>query len=314
MEISVWNRGLSESYLRLAVQLGASCVDFGSEFDFPGVRETGCPDLDAALQIKQKLASWGLRFNRVTLPEIPAEFMRGESDDAAERSCAALRVFGRAGVPIASQRFAGASFPGRTAQWHTSHRGGYPSRTESLAAGDAGATPAPEELSLWWERFVLVYRKLTPVAEECGIRITAHPSDSPVPDAPISGLGLHRLFDACPSPQVGCIYCCGTRAEAGGSPLVLDEINAFGRKSRIFMVHFRNVRGSFATAGGSEEVLLDDGDMNMLAVVKALDKVGFDGCLNPDHCPQLEGDGEGAHHSLSYSVGYIKALLLTLAS
>ena len=314
MQISLWKYTMSDSYLRLAVQLGVNCIDFGSEYDFPGVRETGCPDLDGVLQIKRRLASWGLRFNRVTLPEIPAEFMTGESDEAAERSCAALRVFARAGVPIASQRFAGATFPGMTAQWATSHRGGYPSRTESLAAGDAEARPTAEELSLWWERFILVFSKLTPVAEECGIRITAHPSDSPVPDAPINGLGLHRLFDAFPSPQVGCIYCCGTRAEAGGSPLVLDEINAFGRKSKIFMVHFRNVRGSYATSGGFEEVLLDDGDMNMLQVLRALDRAGFDGCLNPDHIPGLEGDGGDVRQALAYSVGYIKALLLALTS
>ena len=49
------------------------------------------------------------------------------------------------------------------------------------------------------------------------------------------------------------------------------------------MVHFRNVRGSLATAGGYEETLLDDGDMNMFKIMLALREVGFDGCLNPDH-------------------------------
>ena len=102
MEISVWNQGMSDSYLRLAVQLGASCIDFGSEYDFPGVRETGCPDLDGVLQIKGKLATHGLRINRVTLPQIPAEFMAGEDDGAAERSAAALLVFAdaRRAVPV----------------------------------------------------------------------------------------------------------------------------------------------------------------------------------------------------------------------
>jgi mannonate dehydratase len=240
--------------------------------------------------------------------------MTGESDDAAERSCAALRVFAKAGVPIASQRFAGDTFPDMTSRWQSSHRGGYPGRAERLVESSAVIKPSAEALSLWWERLILVYGKLTPVAEECGIRITAHPSDSPVPGTPISGQGLHRLFDAFPSSQLGCIYCCGTRAEAGGSSLVLDEINTFGRKSKIFMVHFRNVRGSFATSGEFEEVLLDDGDMNLLQLLRALDMVGFDGCLNPDHYPLLEGDGGDVSQALAYSVGYIKALLLTLTS
>ena len=314
MRVSVWNRSLSDSYLRLVVQLGADCIDFARETDFPGVAENGCPNLEGVLAIKHRLQSWGLRINRVTLPEIPAEFMNGDSDDAVERSCAALRVFAQAGVPIASQRFAGAAFPGTIRRWQAAHRGGYLSRAESLDGGDPKAKPGPKELALWWERFLQVYGKLTPVAEESGIRITVHPSDSPVPDAPISGQGLHRLFDAFPSPQLGCIYCCGTRSEAGGSSLVLDEINAFGRRSKIFMVHFRNVRGSFATSGGFEEVLLDDGDVNMLRILRELDKVGFDGCLNPDHYPQLEGDGGDVNQALAYSVGYIKALLLSLTT
>ena len=72
-------------------------------------------------------------------------------------------------------------------------------------------------------------------------------------------------------------------------PLVLDEINNYGRKGKIFMIHLRNVRGSLATAGAFEEVLLDDGDMNMFKIVLELHKVGFDGCLNPDHIPSYGG-------------------------
>jgi mannonate dehydratase len=73
------------------------------------------------------------------------------------------------------------------------------------------------------------------------------------------------------------------------------------------------VRGSLATAGGFEETLLDDGDMNMFKVLLELDRVGYDGCLNPDHIQKLEGDGEHARHGLAYSIGYIKALLAALA-
>ena len=128
-----------------------------------------------------------------------------------------------------------------------------------------------------------------PIAEEYDIKLAIHPSDIPLPDTPFGTLGFHRVIDAFPSPNVGYLYCCGTRAEAGGLPLVLDEIQNYGRKGRIFMVHFRNVRGSLATAGGYEETLLDDGDMNMFKIVRALKEVGFDGCLNPDHIFPIEG-------------------------
>ena len=153
-----------------------------------------------------------------------------------------------------------------------------------------------------------------PIAEEYDIKLAIHPSDIPLPDTPFGTLGFHRVIDAFPSPNVGYLYCCGTRAEAGGLPLVLDEIQNYGRKGRIFMVHFRNVRGSLATAGGYEETLLDDGDMNMFKIVQALEEVGFDGCLNPDHIFPLEGDGSDAGGALAYSVGYIKALSAALAA
>ena len=76
------------------------------------------------------------------------------------------------------------------------------------------------------------------------------------------------------------------------------------------MIHLRNVRASLATAQAFEEVLLDDGDMNMFKVLLELQKIGFDGCVNPDHIPNIEGGSSG----LAYSIGYIKALLASLAA
>ena len=61
-------------------------------------------------------------------------------------------------------------------------------------------------------------------------------------------------------------------------------------------------------------MLLDDGDMNMFKILLALHKVGFGGCLNPDHIPQIEGDSKDASLGLAYSIGYIKALLAGLAA
>lgn len=316
MRISVWDGGLSDSYLKKVTQLGADCIDFGGGNSFPGVEQQGYPDLDEVVKIKRRIHSWGLEINRVTLPDITERFMKGEDggERDLENSAAALRVFAEAGVPIARQRFAGDTFNEQLTRFNTEHRGGYKSRAESLyLTRDRPATPDKEELEQWWANFCRVYERLVPIAEECGIRLAIHPSDSPLPDTPFGSLGFHRVTDTFPSRQVGYLYCCGTRAEAGGEPLVLSEINNYGRKGRIFMIHLRNVRGSLATAGGFEEVLLDDGDMNLFKVLLELRKVGFAGCINPDHIPGIEGDGADAHQGLAYSVGYLKALLAALA-
>ena len=189
------------------------------------------------------------------------------------------------------------------------------SRADSLGLQrDKSPLPSPEELEDWWAHFCRLYERLVPIAEEEDIKLAIHPSDSPLPDTPLGGLGFHRVIDAFPRRQVGYLYCCGTRAEAGGSPLVLDELHNYGRKGRLFMIHFRNVRASLATAGGFEETLLDDGDMNMFKLLLELQRVGFDGCLNPDHIPAIEGDSATAYQGLAYSIGYIKAMYAALVA
>lgn len=310
MRISVWPGDLSDSYLRHVTQLGVDCIDFGGAEAFPGVAERGVPDPEGVLAIKKRLSSWGLAINRVTLPNIGEAFMDGEPglDHELEAACAALRVFGEAGVPIARQRFGGDAMPYLTQPYQSVHRGGYLSRGEYAHRSQPEPRSA-KALDGWWGQFRLVYGRLVPIAEEVGVKLALHPSDTPYAGAPLDSLGYHRVIDLFPNPCVGYLYCIGTRAEAGGSALVLDEINTFGRKGRVFTVHFRNVRGSLATAGGFEEVLLDDGDMNMARILGALQQVGFDGCINPDHIPALEGDHAPTSVGLAYSVGYIKALL-----
>ncbi len=311
MKISVWDGGLSDSYLRQVTQLGAEGIDFGGGTAFPGVTERGYPDFDEVVRIRKRIRSWGLDINRVTLPDITEKFMQNQpgGDEELENACEAVRVFGKAGIPIVRQRFAGDTFD--LSEHYTSvHRGGYTSRGERPIRSDPPPqVPTHEELDQWWSRFVTVYEALVPLVEEMGILLALHPSDIPHPNTPFGGLGFHRVIDIFPSANVGYLYCCGTRAEAGGSSIVCDEISNYGRKGKIFTVHMRNVRGSLATADGFEEVLLDDGDMNIAKIIKELQKVGFNGFINPDHIPSLEGDV-----GLAYSVGYLKAILASLAA
>ena len=344
IRISASAGDLSDSHLRRITQLGVDAVDFGEARDLPGVRERGYPDLDALIEIKKRVRSWGLDVNRVTLPDVTEGFLRGEAgtERELENAVQSLKVFGDAGFTLASQRFEGSNFNHLVTFYRSEHRGGYlgsggsvwrtggrppdltPEELEHARTGAGGRSaywprfaddepPTQAQLDAWWSGFRRVYDRLVPVAEEYDIRLATHPADIPLPDTPFGTLGFHRIIDAYPSRNVGYVYCCGTRAEAGGLPLVLDEIHNYGRKGRIFTVHFRNVRGSLATSGGYEEVLLDDGDMNMFKIVLELRKVGFDGCLNPDHYFPLEGDGAASEQALAYSIGYMKALLASLA-
>ncbi|WP_240762011.1 mannonate dehydratase [Paenibacillus thalictri] len=315
MKVSVTlNRtDVTDSHLRLLSQIGVDCVDFGNGNAFAGVAEQGYPDLDGLLALKRRIQSWGMDINRVTLPNISEKFITASegSEKELDHAATALTVFAEAGIPIVRQRIAGDNRFDSQIMYTAVHRGGMTNRGENWA-GVMNGLPSREQQEMWWGRFCDIYGRLVPLADKYNIKLAMHPSDTPLPGMPFGSLGFHRIIDAFPSKRVGFIYCTGTRGEAGGSALVLDEINHFGRKGRIFSVHLRNVRGSLATASGFEEALLDDGDMNMFKLLLELRKVGYDGCLNADHMPHLAGDS--AEHTLAwcYSVGYIKALLAAL--
>jgi len=310
MKVAVWGKDLADSYLKYVCQLGADAID---GLPIPNEAGKGYFDLDETLKIKKKIASWGMEINRTSLPYLSENYVKdGDgAEDELEDCCQSLRVLGEAKLPLGRVGFANDTYAWMRKNHTAVHRGGYVYRGEGVKEGTV--PPSAEDQKFYWGRVCHAYEKLVPIAQEYGVKLIMHPSDPPSPDAPFGGLGFHRLIDAFPSPSVGYLYCCGTRCQAGGQPLVLDEIHNYGRKNRIFMVHFRNVRGSIATANGFEEVLLDDGDMNMFKILLELRRVGFDGCLQPDHCPHLEGDNDDALQSLGYAVGYIKAMLAALA-
>ncbi len=319
VSVQVSHTDLNDRLLTQLTQLGVDCLDLTNGTSFPGVEEQGYPDLEELLTLRERVRDYGLRINRVTLPDIDASFMAGDADEEAiSNSVRALEVFAEAGFPIARQRFAGSTFPDLTQRYEATQRGGVISRGERLTGSgvqdDANsARPSSAALDAWWERFFAVYDELVPVADDRDIKLGMHPSDTPNHHVPFDGIGLNRLLDRYRSPQVGLIYCVGTRAEAGGSALVLDELNHFGRKNRLFLVHVRNVRGSLATAGAFEETMLDDGDLPIFRILAELERVGFDGCINPDHIPRIEGDTDDRMIGWGYGVAYLKAMGAALA-
>lgn len=322
VSVTVSTCALLDNDLKQMSQLGVDCIDFGVGSSFPGVREQGYPDLDQLLALKRKVRSYGMDINRVTLPDITKSFMLGQpgSEKEVEHACSAVRVFAEAGITLVRQRFAGDVFNELAEKYTAVQRGGTKSRGEALMRKPELQPPSMEQMESWWSRFHDVFSKLVPLAEQYNMQLAVHPSDTPHPNTPFGGIGFHRVIDMFPSRNVGFVYCAGTRGEAGGTPLVLDEIYQYGRKNRIFLVHFRNVRGSLATAGGFEEAMLDEGHMNMAKILLALHQVGYNGCINPDHIPLMEIDRVNRNPDVSnmnwvgwsYAVGYVKALLAAL--
>jgi len=280
MKIVLREGELSDDYLRFAKKIGADGIDIHSSHNLPGIEEQGYVDLKGLLKLRDRLRSEGLGIFRVSLPT-PSKFLKNEpgAEEEVQRLCKSIECLGRASIPILAAPV---------------HMG----RASGLSPEDH------------WSRAVELCRTIVPMAEDWGIKLALHPTDPPVPDGPFSPLRWQRILDAVPSKNFGLLYCVGTRYEAGMN--VYEDIRYFGRRGKIFHVHFRNVRGSLPRTGSYEEVPLDDGEMDMFKVLQALEEVGYDGALNPDHPTMYPEESPNWKIDWAYSVGYIKALLASL--
>ena len=72
--------------------------------------------------------------------------------------------------------------------------------------------------------------------------------------------------------------------EEDGLEKYLDK---FSKEDRIAYIHFRNVKGKIPNY---VETFVDDGDINMVNVIKILKKNNYQGIIIPDHTPSLSCD------------------------
>jgi mannonate dehydratase len=75
--------------------------------------------------------------------------------------------------------------------------------------------------------------------------------------------------------------------------------------NNIAYVHFRNIKGKVPNY---KEVFLDEGDINMIEILKILKRKEFSGVLIPDHTPQMNCEGSW-HAGMAYALGYMNAAL-----
>jgi mannonate dehydratase len=139
------------------------------------------------------------------------------------------------------------------------------------------------------------------------VRIGPHPDDPPVPV--LGGVprvfrnfeGYQRAVEIADSENFGLCFCIGTWAEGGEmvGKDVMQTIEYFGPRKRIYKCHFRNVDQPLPRF---QEEFVDTGYLDMYAVMKTLQKVKFDGVIIPDHVPQSTPANN------AFTVGYMKAM------
>jgi mannonate dehydratase len=177
------------------------------------------------------------------------------------------------------------------------------------ANAPAGFVPAatPEQL---WKRVEDFLNECLPVAERAGVRLAAHPDDPPLPRVRQQPRLVYqprlyqKLIDINHSPSNQLEFCVGTLAEMteGG---VYEAVDQYSSQNRIAYVHLRNVRGKVPHY---KETHIDEGDLDVLRVLRILQKNKFEGLVIPDHAPQLTCDAPW-QAGMAFAMGYLKACL-----
>lgn len=235
-----------------------------------------------------------------------------------------IRTIGRAGIPIMGYNFSIAGVAGRVSSRQA--RG----RAVSVGVDGGDDRPVPNGM-VWnmiydaeaptgflpkisheelWRRLQYFLDELVPVAEEAGVRLAAHPDDPPLPyvrQTPRLVYQPHlyqKLLDMKPSPANALEFCLGSLAEMTEGN-IYDIVDQYARQNSLAYVHFRNVRGKVPHY---HETFIDEGDIDMIRVLRILKEHAFDGVLIPDHTPQMTCDAPW-HAGMAFALGYMRAAL-----
>jgi mannonate dehydratase len=288
--------------------------------------------VDGLSKLRERVESHGIRLEMVPLPLSSAYITRAEypdilmgkspqRDKAIDEICQMIRNCAKAGIPAVKYNM---SILGVVRTEPSKGRGGATLSTFKYAGAkqdppltEAGPVPA----DLYWERITYFLNKVIPVANEAKVRMACHPHDPGMPvgkgwrgvETVLGSVdGLKKFVSIQESPYHGLNFCQGTVSEMLVKPgrEIYDVIRWFGSRGKIFNVHFRNIKGGFLDF---QEVLPDEGDVDMIKAARTYKEVGYSGMLMPDHVPKIEGD-QGGRQAFAFGYGYIRAVLQLIES
>jgi mannonate dehydratase len=271
------------------------------------------------------LKSGGLTLFNMMIGGFP-KTLRGQPgrDEEIEKVIASIRTAGRAGLPVIEYNFyahrlvegyyeeIGRAGAGLTAFDYA--------RVKDLPPLEAEGSHSVDEM---WRNVTYFLKAVVPVAEQAGVRLALHPNDPPTPLSRGSGQimgtveGWKRLVDLVKSPYNGITFDCGVTREMGQDPV--EVCRYFGERDCINHVHYRNVRVRVPYEEYTE-VFLDEGQINMFAVMKELVRQKYPRTLYPEHPRALDADreqpgfkpyypGGGGYTAFAYNIGYARAML-----
>ena len=307
-------RDVSDRTLRWAAQLGLDAVALPATLADP--EGAGVLTKAALSALVERVGSFGLRLALMTLHNVTPRIIlaRPGRDEDIEAVIRSIRAAGAAGIPVLDYDFYNhravegyGRCPGRGGAEYVDYD---QARAAHLPPLPEVGCPTADET---WERMRYFLSAVVPAAEEAGVRLALHPNDPPPPTSRGAAQviqtfeGMKRLIELVPSPSHGISFCQGSFAEWGVG--VVEAIRYFGSRDRMFNIHYRNPRGVYPRY---VEPFIDEGDLDMLAAMRAYREVGYRYTLCSDHVPHMHVTGDAATDNLigrAYNHGYIKAMI-----
>ena len=142
-----------------------------------------------------------------------------------------------------------------------------------------------------WNNLKYFLDAIMPVCVECDVKMAIHPDDPPwdifgLPRIIKDRESLKKLLEIVPSKYNGLTFCTGSLGASSKNDLPA-MIREFG--DRIYFAHLRNVKvvdNHFNETAHESNT----GSLDMYEIVKALQDVGFDGYIRPDHGRMIWGE------------------------
>lgn len=324
---------VAETTLRFFRQIGVEAVGMPTRWnETPGTRPTTRPlvpptqqgpvgpqppawDEAEVRRIKARIETFGLTPIQANLP-LSGNILMGNADRDADLEIVKqnIRLAGKLGLQTLTYNFTALRASEGYGALLGQGRGGADLRDfDNERIADLPPLPAVGEHSLaeMWARIGYFLEAVLPVAEAAGVRLAVHPNDPPVPvyrgvAQPLGELaGLKRLVELVDSPANCVFFDTGVTTEMGED--AVTAIHWFGQRQRIGAVHFRNVRVG-TPRYRYVETFQDEGDCNMVASLQALHEVGYQGLIEPDHTPGIDGDTPDTRIGWAFAVGQMVAL------
>jgi mannonate dehydratase len=308
--------GVTDEAIRGVVQLGVYHVLSGGP-EMPWTVAELQPMVD-------KLKAGGVALGNLMIGGFPNTlYGRPGRDEEIDKVRQSIEAAGKAGVPVVEYNFYA----------HRAMEGYY----EETGRGGAGLTGVdygrmkglpslPGEgahtLDEMWANITYFLKAVVPTAEKANVRLALHPNDPPFPlsrgsqQIMATVAGWKHLIGIVDSPSNGITFDCGVTREMGEDPV--EVCRYFGSRDRINHVHYRNPH-VMTPYLKYDEGFIDEGDVNMFAVMRELVRLKYTREVYPEHPRALDYDrergpihgypGGGGYGGDLYDIAYAKAML-----